>query len=147
MSLVQQSASSSEQRGYIYDASHLLSPLCIRMSQIDRAKSECKKALQARRRFLGKRSGPALESTALMARIYVLLDNRPRAEACPAMIQEERRDAVLRIVEESLGRKVEHLSSSPRTSRLMPKDSDVVVKHIKSECSEPTLALPMENRC
>lgn len=44
MSQVQQSASSEEQRGYIYDAAHLLSHLYIRMGQVDRARSECEKA-------------------------------------------------------------------------------------------------------
>ena len=73
MSLVQQSTSSNEQRGYIYDAPHSLSHLYIRMGQIDRARSECEKALQARRRLLGKRSDASLESTALMAHIYVVL--------------------------------------------------------------------------
>lgn len=56
LSLVQQSASSNEQHEYIYDAAHLLSHLYIRMGQVDRARSQCEKALQARRRLLGKRS-------------------------------------------------------------------------------------------
>ena len=68
LSLVQQSASSDEQRGYIYDATHLLSHLYIRLGQIDRARSECEKVLQARRRLLGKQSDASLESTALMSK-------------------------------------------------------------------------------
>ena len=96
MSLVHQSASSNEQREHIYDAAHLLSLLYIRMGQVDRARSECEKALQARRRLLGKLSDASLESTALMAHIYVLLNNHARAKSCLAMIPEERRDVVLR---------------------------------------------------
>lgn len=147
MSLVQQSVSSDEQREYIYDAAHLLSHLYIRMGQVDRARSECEKALQARRRLLGKRSDASLESTALMAHIYVLLNNRARAKSCLAMIPEARRDAVLKIVEESLGTKMEHLDSSLLLNRSISEDSDLAVKRIQSRLSASSLALPMENRC
>lgn len=146
MSLVQQSASSDEQRRYIYDAAHLLSHLYIRMGQVDRARSECEKALQARRRLLGKRSDASLESTALMAHIYVLLNNRARATSCLAMIPEARRDAVLRIVEESLGTNLEHLDSSSLLTRSISEDSDLAVKRIQSRPSVSPLVLPMENR-
>lgn len=122
MSLVQQSASSDGQRRYMYDAAHLLSLLYIRMGQVDRARFECEKALQARRRLLGKWSDAALESTALMAHIYVLLNNRARAKSCLAMIPEARREAVIQMVEESLGTNVGRPSPSP-------------------------LAPPMQNRC
>ncbi|KAF8846620.1 hypothetical protein BDZ45DRAFT_734130 [Acephala macrosclerotiorum] len=118
--LVQQLASSDEQRGYIYDAAHLLSHLYIRMGQVDRARSQCEKALQGRRRLLGKQSDASLESTALMAHIYVLLNNRARATSYMAMIPEARRDAVLQIVKESLA--------------------------TKSRLSTSSLALPMETR-
>lgn len=135
MSLVQQPASSDEQRGYIYDAAHLLSHLYIRMGQVNRARSECEKALQARRRLLGKRSDASLESTALMAHIYVLLNNHARAKSCLVMIPEARRDAVLKIVGESLGTNLEHLDSSSPVTR------------IQSGLSASPLVLPMENRC
>ena len=147
MSLVQQSASSDEQRRYIYDAVHLLSHLYIRMGQIDRARSECEKALQARRRLLGKGSDASLESTALMAHIYVLLDNRARAKLWLAMIPEARRDAVLKIVEESLGTKVEHLDSSSLPTRSISEDSDLAVKRFQGRLSASSPVLPMENRC
>ena len=147
MSLVQQSVISDEQRVCIYDAAHLLAYLYIRMGQVDRARSECEKALQARRRLLGKRSEPSLESLALMAHIYVLLNNRARAKSCLAMIPEARRDAVIKLVEESLGMKVEHLDSSPLLARSTSEDSDLAVKRIQSRLSASFLGLPMENRC
>lgn len=146
MSLVQQSVSSDEQRGCIYDATHLLSQLYIRMGQVDRARSECEKALQARRRLLGKRSDAALESTALMAHIYVLLNNRARAKSCLAMIPEARRDSILKIVEESLGTEVEHLDFSSLLTRSISEDSDLVVERLQNRLSGSTLGLPVENR-
>lgn len=146
MSLVQQSASSDEQRKCICDAAHLLSHLYIRMGQVDRARSECEKALQARRRLLGKQSDASLESTALLAHIYVLLNNRALAKSCLAMIPEARKDAVLKIVEESLGTKVEHLDSSSLLTRSISEDSDLAVKRIQSKLSASSLGLPMENR-
>ena len=147
MSLVQQPARSNQQREYIYNAAHLLSQLYIRMGQVDRARSECEKALQARRRLLGKGSDAALESMALMAHIYVLLNNRARAQSCRAMIPEARRDAVLKAVEESLAKKVEHLDSSSLLTRSISEDSDLAVQDIQSRLSASSLALPMEDRC
>lgn len=147
MSLVQQSARSDKQRGYICDAAHLLSHLYIRMGQFDRARSECEKALQARRRLLGKRSDASLESTALMAHIYVLLNNRARAKSCLAMIPESRRDAVLKIVEESLGTKVERLDSLSLLTRSISEEPDLAVKRIQSGLSASSLESPMETRC
>ncbi len=144
MSLVQQSASSDEQRGHIYNATHLLSLLYIRMGQVDRARSECEKALQARRRLLGKQSDASFESTALMAHIYVLLNNRARAKSYLAMIPEARRDAVLKIVEESLGTKVEQLDSPSLRTRSISEDSDLALKRIQSRLSASSLTLPME---
>jgi tetratricopeptide (TPR) repeat protein len=144
MSLVQQSASSDKQRAYIYDATHLLSHLYIRMGQVDRARSECEKALLARRRLLGKRSDPSLESTALMAHIYTLLNNRARAKSYLAMIPEERREAVLKTVEESLGTKAEHPDSSPLLTR--SASEDLVLKHIQNKPSVSSFTLPVENR-
>lgn len=102
MSLAQQLASSDEQRAYIYDATHLLSYLHIRMGQIDRARSECGEALLGRRRLLGKRSDASLESIALMAHIYVLLNNPSRAKAYHAMIPETRIDTVVERIQSRL---------------------------------------------
>jgi hypothetical protein len=147
MSLVQQSANSDDQRGYIYDGVHLLSLLYIRMGQVDRARAECEKALQARRRLLGKRSDASLESTALMAHIYDLLNNRARAKSCLAMIPEARRSDVLQTVEESLGTKVGPLDSSSPLTGSTSKDSDLVSKPIQSKLYASPLALQMENRC
>lgn len=146
MSLVQQSARSDKQRGYICDAANLLSHLYIRMGQVDRARSECEKALQARRRLLGKRSDASLESTALLAHIYVLLNNRARAKSCLAMIPEARRDDVLNIVGESLGTKVVRLDSLPLLTRSISEDSDLAVKRVQSGLSASPLASPMESR-
>lgn len=147
MSLVQQSASFDEQRMYIYDSVHLLSLLYIRMGQVDRARSECEKVLQARRRLLGKRSDASLESTALMAHIYVLLNNRARAKSCLAIIPEPRRNAVLKIVEEFLGMKEEHLDSSSLLARSISDDSDLAVKRMQSRLSASSLGRLLENRC
>ena len=147
MSLVQQPASSDKQREYIHDAAHLLSYLHIRMGQVDRARSECEKTLQARRRLLGKQSDASLESMALLAHVYVLLNNRARAKSCLAMIPEARRDAIINIVEESLGTKVEHLDSSSPLIRSTSEDSDMAVKRIQSRLSASSLALLMGNRC
>ena len=147
MSLVQRSASSDDQREYIHDASHLLSYVYIRMGQVDRARSECEKALQARRRLLGKQSDASLESMALLAHVYVLLNNRARAKSCLAMIPEARRDAVLNVVEESLGTKVEHHDSSSPLTRSTSEDSEIAVKRIQSRLSASSLALLMGNRC
>ncbi len=145
MSVVQQSASSDEQRGYICDAAHLLSLLYIRMGQVDRARSECEKALQARRRLLGKRSDASLVSTALMSHIYNLLNNRARAKSCLAMIPDARRDAVVRIVQESIGTKVEPLDSPSQLTRSMSKESDSTVKGFQDGLSASSPTSPMEN--
>lgn len=147
LSLVQQSASSDEQRRYICDAVHLLSHLYIRIGQVDRARSECERALQARRRLLGKQSDASLESTALMAHIYNLLNNPARAKLYLAMIPEACRDAVQKTVEESLPTKVEHLNSSPLPTRSISGDSDPAVERIQSRLSASYPAQPLENRC
>ncbi|KAF7506791.1 hypothetical protein GJ744_011403 [Endocarpon pusillum] len=147
LSLVQQSAISNEHRSYMYDAEHLLSHLYIRMGQVDRARSECEKALQGRRRLLGKQSDAALESTALMAHIYVLLNKRARAKLCLTMIPEARRDAVLRIVEESLGMKVEHLDSPSKPTRSISEGSDLAGKRFQGRLSSSSPESPTEDRC
>lgn len=146
MSLVQQSASSNEQRGYVSDALYLLSHLHIRMDQIDRARSECEKALQVRRRLWGKGSDAALESMALMAHIYILLNNRPRAKVCLAMIPEARRDAVLNLVEKSLGTKIERLDSSSLPTRSISEDSDLAAQRFQKRLSISSIAPPTEDR-
>jgi hypothetical protein len=122
-SLVRLSATFDEQRVYIHNATHLLSQLYICMGRIDRARVECEKALQARRRLLGKQSDASLESMALLAHIYVLLENRALAKSCLAMIPEGRRDSVLREVEKSLGPAVEHLDFPSLLSRVVPADT------------------------
>jgi tetratricopeptide (TPR) repeat protein len=138
-SLVQQSANSDVQRAQIYDATHLLAQLYIRTGQVDRARSECEKALQARRRLLGKQSKAALESLALMAHIYVLQDNRALAKSCLSMIPEKQRDAIIAKVEASLGPSVEHLDfmslltpplprTSPRSEYEIPLGQERVVR-------------------
>lgn len=108
-SFVRQTPDSDEQRGSIYNAMHLLSQLYIRTSRIERAREECEKALGARRRIFGKQSDASLESMALMAHIYVLLNQQPRAKIYLAMIPEAKRDAILALVENSLGPEVQHL--------------------------------------
>jgi len=147
MSLVQQSAITEQQREYIYDATHLLSQLYIRMGQIDRARSECEKTLQARRRLLGKLSDASLESTALLAYVYILLNNRARAKSCLALIPEARRDGVLKLLEESLGLKVEHCGLLSVLTRSISEDSDLAVKRIQSRLSASSLGVAMETRC
>ena len=146
-SLIQQQASSAEQRGYMYHAQHLLSCLYIRTGQFDRARSECEKALQARRRLLGKRSDASLESTALMGHIYTLLNNRTRAKSYLSMIPEECRDAILSTIEESLGTKVEHLDAPALLSRSISEESDLEVKSIQSRLSASSIGQPMVDRC
>ena len=142
--LSQQSASTDKQREYVYKAAHLLSYLYIRMGQVERARSQCEKALQARRRLLGKQSDGSLESTALMSYIYVLLNNLGRARSYLAMIPEARRDAVLKVVENSLDLKVEHLDSPLVLTRSMSEGLDLVVKR---RLSASFLGLPMGDRC
>ncbi|KAF2471049.1 uncharacterized protein BDR25DRAFT_393633 [Lindgomyces ingoldianus] len=145
VSLAQQSVSSDEQRGYTYNAAHLLSQLYIRMGQIDHARSECETALQGRRRLLGKQSDAALESTALAAHIYVLLNNRARAKSYLAMIPEARRDAVLKTVEESLDTMVEHLDALSIRTRPISEDLNLAVQRIENRFSASSLLPPIES--
>ena len=145
-SLSQQPTSSDRQRGLMNNATHLLSVLYIRMGQTDHAKSECERTLQARRRLLGKRSNESLESTALMAHIYALLNNRARAKACHAMIPEQRRPEIVKLVEDSLGTKLEHLDSSS-FRRSISEDSNMAAMRNSSHCSDSAHAPPMEDRC
>jgi hypothetical protein len=145
-SLVQQSASNNEQHECIHNATHLLSQLYLRMGQIERAHIECEKALQARRRLLGKQSDASLQSMALMAHIYVLLNNRPLAKSCLAMIPEARRDAVLCGVESSLGTTVEHLEFSSLLSRAVPIEVDRATERARNRLSASTLGAPAPHK-
>lgn len=147
MSLVQQSASSDRQREYIYNATHLLSHLYIRMGQLENARMECEKALQARRRLLGKQSDASLESTALMVHIYVLLNNRARAKSYLAMIPEIRRDAIVKGVEESLGTKLEDIELQSPLTRSISDMSDLAITRSQSRTSAASPQLPMEDYC
>jgi tetratricopeptide (TPR) repeat protein len=117
LSFIRQPANSDENRVRIYDATHLLSQLYIRMGKYESAQSECEKTLQARRRLLGKFDDASLESMALMAHIYVSLDNRARAKSCLSMIPEKQRDTILAKVEESLGAEIKHIDFSSLLAR------------------------------
>lgn len=117
------------------------------MGQVNRARSKCEKALLAQRRLLSKRRGASLESTALMAHIYVLLNNNARAKSYVAVIREARRDGVLKVVEESLGTKVEQLDSSSLLTRSISEDSDLAADRVQSRLSASSLAPPMEKSC
>ena len=142
-SFIQQPTSSDEERAFMYSAVHLLSCLYIRVGQIDRARSACEKAWQARKRMSGKQSDASLESTALMAHIYGLLNNPARNKACLGLIPEARRVAILKSLEEALGTKVEHLVPSSPLASSVSEDS-------RSEAEgfdDDRTTVSMENRC
>jgi hypothetical protein len=82
---------------------------------------------------------------ALMAHIYVLLNNRALAKSCLAMIPEAKREAVLRAVEESLGMNVEHLEFSSLLSRARPPDADTTVERTRSRFSITTSEAPSDH--
>lgn len=145
VSLIQQSANSDEQYGYIYDASHLLAQLCIRMGQIERARSECEKTLQGRRRLLGKRSDASLESTVLMAHIYVLLDNCALAKSCLSMIPEACRSSVIKKVENSLGTGIGQLDFSSPVTRSTSESPSLAVVSNQNTPRAPSLGLALED--
>jgi len=154
ISLVQQPVDTDEQRARVSDAVHLLSQLYIRMGQLDRARSECEKALQARRRLLGKQSDASLESTALMAHIYFLLNNRALAKSCLAMIPESRRDAILKGLEHSLGTSMEQMEpQSPQSPqapqapiRPIPETLDPTPRPVQERLSIFSVAAPIGER-
>lgn len=141
---VNQPTDSDQQRECIHNATHLLSQLYVRMKHLDRARAECEKALQARRRLLGKRHASSLESLALMAHIYVLLNNRALAKSCLAMIPEANREASLKAVEESLQTSVEHLDFSSLLSRARPSETEAIGERPRSRLSVTTLEAPPE---
>lgn len=148
-SLVQQSANSDVQRANIHDATHLLAQLYICIGQIDDARSECEKALQARRRLLGKQSEAALESLALMAHIYVLQSNRALAKSCLSMIPEKQRDTVVAKVEASLGPSVEHLDFTSLLTPPMPRTSprfEYNITRTQERVAGPPVGLGMEHQ-
>lgn len=147
VSLKQQSVSSDEQRRQYYDATHLLSLLYIRLGQIERARSECERALQGRRRLLGKRNDVSLESTALMSHICALLNNHALAKSYLAMIPEPRRSTTVRSLEASLGTMVEHLDSPLPLTPAISDDSDQASKLFEKRFSTSSFAPSMENRC
>jgi TolA-binding protein len=117
LSFIRQPVNSNKNRVRIYDATHLLSQLYIRLGKYESAQAECEKTLQARRRLLGKNHDASMESMALMAHIYVSLDNRARAKSCLSMIPEKQRDMILTRVEESLGVDIEHIDFSSLLAR------------------------------
>ncbi|KAL6711798.1 hypothetical protein ACN47E_002841 [Coniothyrium glycines] len=128
ISLSQHELGSDAQRGRMCEATHLLSQLYIRTGRVDLAKAECEKTLQIRRRLLGKRSDASLESVALMAHIYVLLDNRALAKSYLAMIPEERREALLKRLGLSLGMGMGHLEFSSIMYSQPPESSFLATK-------------------
>jgi tetratricopeptide (TPR) repeat protein len=148
ISLIDQPPSSDEQCGYIYDATHLLSLVYIQMGQLGHARSECEKALQARRRLLGKQNDASLESMALMAHVYTLLDNRPRAKSCLAMIPDARRDTVVKSIERSLAAKIDYPGSSSASilSQAIPEDSEPAGNRFHGSLSASSLTLHVEDR-
>lgn len=149
-SLIDSSPTSDEQRKHQYHAMHLLSQLHVRTGEIDRAYTECERALQGRRRLSGKTSQDALESMALMAHIYVLLDNRARAKSCLAMIPEAQRNSILEIVEVSLGGIVQHLDFASLLTQPMCTTSDSIVIHGRKRFStgskDPNSTVKSEQR-
>lgn len=109
-SLESQSADTNEHQAYSYDATYLLSILRIRAGNLDRAQSECDRALRGRRKLLGKESDAALESIALMAHIHALLNNHHRAKTVFSMIPEGKRSAVSKTIQDLLSLHADHLN-------------------------------------
>ncbi|KAJ8113591.1 hypothetical protein OPT61_g4313 [Boeremia exigua] len=132
-SLRQHEVESVAQQERMCEATHLLSQLYIRMGQINLAKEECEKTLQTRRRLLGKLSDACFESMALMAHIYVLLDNRALAKTYLAMISEERREAVLMELGKSLHMTMSHLDFS---SMMSAQPSELKIQETEKTYSE-----------
>ncbi|KAK5681512.1 hypothetical protein LTS10_006044 [Elasticomyces elasticus] len=145
MSLVGQTPTSDEQKGRIYDAAHLLAQLHLREGELEPARMTCESTLKARSKLLGKTHDSYLESLALMAHVYLLLGNAPRARVFMGMIPESRRTAlreILQIIprqtptavagEVTTGRAAEHTDHpSPnvrQTDTTEPKDSANPVK-------------------
>ncbi|KAK3625480.1 hypothetical protein LTR56_020380 [Elasticomyces elasticus] len=94
MSLVGQTPTSDEQKARIYDAAHLLAQLHVREGELEPARMTCESTLKARSKLLGKTHDSYLESLALMAHVYFLLGNAPRARVFMGMIPGSRRTAL-----------------------------------------------------
>ena len=143
LSFIQQPVERNEHRVRIYDATHLLSQLYIRMGKYESAQAECEKTLQARRRLLGKSHDASMESMALMAHIYISLDNRARAKSCLSMIPEKQRDIILSRVEESLGAEIEHIDFSSLLARPAFEDAGL---RLERRNSGSTLGIAREDQ-
>lgn len=126
-SLFLQSAETNEQQAYFYDATHLLSISRIRAGNLDRAQSECDKALRGRRKLLGKESNAALESTALMAHIYASLSNHHPAKTVFSMIPEEKRSEMFKTIQDSLSPHADHPNLQRGNLGPVAKYSDIAI--------------------
>lgn len=80
--------SGQKQQRQMYDASHLLSQIYVKVSRTDAAQFHCDRALQGRRRLLGKTDLETYDSIALMARIYELQGNDSRAKIYRRLIHD-----------------------------------------------------------
>ncbi len=139
-SLIQRPTTTDAQLECVYDATHLLSQLYIRIGKLDRARVECETAFKARRRYLGKQNGATLESMALMAHIHALLNNRALAKSYLAMIPEDRRDITIRTVEKSLGADIERLDSPTFSNQRNPEASELAASGPPNNISSITVA-------
>lgn len=137
ISLSQHEVMSDTQQERMCEASHLLSQLYVQMGRVDLAKAECESTLQVRRRMLGKRSDASFESMALMAHIYVLLDNRALAKTYLSMITEDRREAILKRLGMSLGTGMGHLDFSSIMYSQPPETSVATTKRTHLEHAPP----------
>ncbi|KAH7110897.1 hypothetical protein B0J11DRAFT_562638 [Dendryphion nanum] len=143
ISFLQQQTNSDDGRAFQYDAMHLLSQLYVRTGHIDRARSECEKTLQGRRKLLGKQSDAALESMALMAHIFFVINNRVRAKSCLGLIPEERRPLIIKNVEDTLGLSLEHLDFSSFLVQSPIEDPDVkAISDIQLKLATSSLGTP-----
>ncbi|KAF3040119.1 hypothetical protein E8E12_008084 [Didymella heteroderae] len=133
ISLRQHEVISDAQQERMCEASHLLSQLYAQMGRVDLAKAECESTLQVRRRMFGKRSDASFESMALMAHIYVMLDNRALAKTYLSMITEERRETILKRLGISLGMEMGHLDFSSIMYSQPPEMSFPAMKRAFSE--------------
>lgn len=94
MSLVGHTPTSDEQKVRIYDAAHLLAQLHLREGELEAARMTCESTLKARSRLLGKTHDSYFESLALMAHVYFLQGNAPRARVLMGMVPASRRTAL-----------------------------------------------------
>lgn len=95
MNLVGQTPTSDGQKCRIYDAAHLLAQLHLRENELEPARMTCESTLRARSKIPGKTHDSYLESLALMAHIYTLLGNDPRARVFMGIIPTDRRTELL----------------------------------------------------